>query len=276
MALVDRWFNRTPRGMSLDAARGAAIVPPAGWEPPPRDRLRDVARTLRVVGGVLAGIVADGRRDPTGAVRDSTTAEGLALIQQDLAARVRQLGLTITVHHADRVPRTGGLIFMWNQTSHLDHVVLPIAIPRPFHTTYNNEVRRFPIYGARIRRTDHFWIDRTDENQWREQLARAAERVRAGACILISPEGTRSWDGRLLPMKRGAFLLARLAAQPIVCVTIRGARACLPRGRLGVRPGAIDVELSEPIRVDATTEPILESVVASTFEASIVRGGGRD
>src|SRR5436853_7708364 len=108
MALVDRWFNRTPRGMSLDAARVAALVPPAGWEPPPRDRLRDVARTLRVVGGVLADIVADSRRDPTGAVRDSTTAQGLALIQQDLGARVRQPGPTITVPPAQPAPPTRG------------------------------------------------------------------------------------------------------------------------------------------------------------------------
>jgi 1-acyl-sn-glycerol-3-phosphate acyltransferase len=266
------WFShRPPRGMTLEAARAAAIVPPEGWRPPPRDRVTDVARTMRVVTRVLAGIVADERRGAgNGVVRDTTTADGLALIQADLARTAQALGLDIHVHHADRVPRTGGLIFMWNQTSHVDHVVLPIAIPRPFHSTYNNEVRRFPIYGARIRRTDHFWIDRTDERQWRAQLARAAERVRGGACVLISPEGTRSWDGRLLPMKRGAFLLARLAAQPIVCVTISGARAALPRGRLGVRPGRIDVELSQPIAIDAASESMLEDIVAATFRAAML------
>ena len=257
--------------MTLEAARLAAILPPADWRPPPRDRVADVVRTMRVVTRVLGGIVADERREVgRGVVRDTTTAEGLALIQSDLAQTAAALGLDIHVHHADRVPRTGGLIFMWNQTSHVDHVVLPIAIPRPFHSTYNNEVRRFPIYGARIRRTDHFWIDRTDEKQWRAQMARAADRVRDGACVLISPEGTRSWDGKLLPMKRGAFLLARLAAQPIVCVTIRGARDALPRGRLGVRPGRIDVEMSQPITIDAASELVLEEIVAATFRAAML------
>jgi 1-acyl-sn-glycerol-3-phosphate acyltransferase len=160
---------------------------------------------------------------------------------------------------------------MWNQTSHLDHLVLPIAIPRPFHSTYNNEVRRFPIYGKRLARTDHFWIDRNDEVQWRAQIAVAAERVACGACVLISPEGTRSHDGRLLPMKRGAFLLARQARRPIVCVTVRGARACLPRGAFAVRPGVIDVELSEPIAVDDASSPQLEALVIAAFESSLAR-----
>src|SRR5215470_10224699 len=127
---------------------------------------------------------------------------------------------------------------MWNQTSHLDHLVLPAAIPRPFHSLYNNELRDTPIYGRYLADSGHFWVDRTDEAQWRPQLAKVAARVREGACVLVSPEGTRSWDGRLLPMKRGAFLLARAAGRPIVCVTITGARACLPRGRAAVRGGA--------------------------------------
>jgi 1-acyl-sn-glycerol-3-phosphate acyltransferase len=156
---------------------------------------------------------------------------------------------------------------MWNQTSHLDHVLLPIAIPRPFHTTYNNEVRRFPIYGRYLAKTDHFWLDRNDETQWREQLARAANRIQNGACVLVSPEGTRSWDGRLLPMKRGAFILARAAERPIVCVTVSGARERLPRGRLGIKPGRVTIELSEPIPVET---PDLEDAVVRTFERAML------
>jgi 1-acyl-sn-glycerol-3-phosphate acyltransferase len=248
---------------SLAEARLAGRVPPAGWTPPRPDRLRDAVRTARVVAGLMASVALD-----RAARGDSTTAEGLARIRSDFRVRARQLGITVRVEGEERVPREGGLVFMWNQTSHLDHLVLPLAIPRPFHTTYNNEVRRFPIYGAYLARTDHFWLDRTDESQWRAQLAAAAARVQAGACVLISPEGTRSWDGHLLPMKRGAFALARAAQRPIVCVAVRGARALLPRGRLAVRPGPIEVELCPPIPFDATTEPQLEQLVIATFEAA--------
>jgi 1-acyl-sn-glycerol-3-phosphate acyltransferase len=267
LPLLRTLAGRPPPGMSIADARLAGIVPPAGWTAPRRDRVVDAIRTVVVVGGAIAKMRADleTRRG------DSTTAEGLARIREEFAESARLLRVDVRVHHADRVPATGGLVFMWNQTSHLDHLVLPLAIPRPFHTTYNNEVRRFPVYGEYLRRSDHFWIDRTDETQWREQIDRAAARIRGGACVLVSPEGTRSWDGALLPMKRGAFLLARRAECPIVCVIVRGARELLPRGRLAVRPGTVAIELSEPIPVDATTSPDLEARVIRTFEEGYAR-----
>ncbi len=213
----------------------------------------------------MTGLLRDLARDGG---PDTTTAAGLAEVRVQLGRRLRQLGITVRVHGEDRVPRDGGLIFMWNQTSHLDHLTLPLAIPRPFHSTYNNEVRRFPIYGKRLARSDHFWLDRNDEPQWRAQLAEAARRVREeGVCVLISPEGTRSHDGQLLPMKRGAFYLARLATRPIVCVCVRGAHELLPRGSVIVKPGTVDIELAPPIAIDDESAPHLEELVVEQFNA---------
>ena len=222
-------------------------------------KIVDGLRTARVLTGMLRDLARDGGPD-------TTNAAGLAEIRVQLAARLRQLDITVRVSGEDRVPREGGVIFMWNQTSHLDHLVVPLAIPRPFHSTYNNELRRFPIYGKRLARSDHFWLDRNNEAQWRAQLAEAARRVRDdGACVLISPEGTRSRDGKLLPMKRGAFYLARLAARPIVCVCIRGAHELLARGSLIVKPGTIEVEVAPPIEVDEESAPVLEQRVVERF-----------
>lgn len=201
----------------------------------------------------------------------TTTTEGLGYLRTFCRDLLTHLGIQVTVEDNAHGPHSGGVVYMWNQTSHLDHLVLPLAIPRPFHMTFNNEVRRTPLYGDYLARTGHFWLDRTDETQWRAALAAAAERIRAGAAVLVSPEGTRSWDGRLLPMKRGAFLLARAAASPIVCLTVLGARALLPRGRAGVRPGHIHIVLEPPIPVDPTTSPDLEQLVTRTFEATLAR-----
>jgi len=251
--------------MSLEQARRSGLAPPVDWQPPPRDGVAEIARTGRVFGRMLVTMAIDLARNgkPT---RDSTSTAGYAEVQAACRAHARAIGIDVTVRGVERVPASGGLVFMWNQTSHLDHLLLPIAIPRPFHVTYNNEVRRFPIYGRYLATSDHFWIDRTDEAQWRKQVATAADRVRDGACVLISPEGTRSWDGRLLPMKRGAFVLARAAGRPIVCVTVCGARACLPRGRAGIRPGPVTIELSKPIPTDT---PGLEEHVVETFESAL-------
>jgi 1-acyl-sn-glycerol-3-phosphate acyltransferase len=111
----------------------------------------------------------------------------------------------------------------------------------------------------------HLHVDRTDSAQWRESVARAAARARDGACVLISPEGTRSWDGKLLPMKRGAFMLAAQSECPIVCMTVIGGHERLPRGSAFVRHGPIHVVFSDPIETRGVSDTRLMEVVAATF-----------
>jgi 1-acyl-sn-glycerol-3-phosphate acyltransferase len=239
---------------------------PEGYVPPPPPSPADVARTLRVAGTDLVVYLA--RLALARDVPSTDTADGLAAIGVSFRRTLGRLGVDLEVSHAERVPREGGLVLMWNQETHLDHLVLASAIPRPFLSLYNNEIARFPLYGRHMRRSGHLHVDRTDEAQWRASVARAAARAREGAAILVSPEGTRSWDGELLPMKRGAFILASAAAQPIVCVTVIGGHELLPRGSPFVRAGAIRVVFSEPIAAAGEAEERLAEVVAETFRAT--------
>jgi 1-acyl-sn-glycerol-3-phosphate acyltransferase len=220
----------------------------------------DVARTVRLfaidMGGMLARMaVVDPRRLPS-----TATSDGLAEIAARCSRALGRAGIELEVIGRDRVPLHGGLVFMWNQESHLDHLVLPVAIPRPFFSIYNNAIARFPIYGRHMKRSGHVHVDRTNEAQWRASVAGAAERVAGGECVLVSPEGTRSRGGALLPMKRGAFILAEQSKRPIVCVTVVGGHERLPRGSAIVRGGPMRVVLSEPIETPD------KDLVAATFE----------
>ena len=64
---------------------------------------------------------------------------------------------------------------------------------------------------------------------------------------MIYAEGTRSVDGRLLPFKKGGFVLAIQAGVPVIPLTVTGSREVLPKGSLRIRPGLITVRVGEPI-----------------------------
>jgi 1-acyl-sn-glycerol-3-phosphate acyltransferase len=229
---------------------------------PTRPSARDVARTARVaVTDVLPMILTMAR----GTALSTLTEDGLRIVRGRFRATLGRLGVALEVLGAERVPAEGGLVFMWNQETHLDHLVLAAAIPRPFFTLYNNEVARVPGYGRQLRNTGHVHLDRNDEGQWRPAIARAAERVLAGECVLISPEGTRSADGRLLPMKRGALMLAEAAARPVVCITVVGGHDRMPRGSPFVRGGPLRIVFSEPLAVPPEAESIADAIIR-TFE----------
>jgi 1-acyl-sn-glycerol-3-phosphate acyltransferase len=225
--------------------------------------VRDMVRTIRValtdVVGVLWYLATQ---------RESTNSSvGLERARITYSRMLRHLAVELEVLHTERVPTTGGVVFMWNQESHLDHLVLALALPRPFLSLYNNAVARVPLYGKHMRRAGHIHVDRKNETQWRPAIAHAAGLARGGECILVSPEGTRSWDGELLPMKRGALMLALDAAVPVICVTVIGGHRCMPRGSPWVRSGKIRIVFSEPIDVTDLTVEALAETVASTFRA---------
>jgi len=234
-------------------------VPPPGWRAPPRAGLSATCRQAWTLARLSVPLLRAARRDAQSA--------GIAERQAFCRAALEELGISLDVLGTERVPREGGLVLMWNQESHLDHLVLPAVLPRPVLTLYNNAVARTPLYGSYLRRHGHFHVNRNDEAQWRTSIGDAARAAQAGACLLVSPEGTRSWDGQLLPMKRGAFLLARMAQCPLVCITLVGGHERLPRAAFTVRPGRIKAVFGEPIAVEGDA-PELEATVAEMFRVT--------
>jgi len=248
----------------LSYARLVSLPRPSDYVAPPRPRVRDALRTMSVAALEVPRYLARLAVHDLVEAPSTTTEEGLHATASSFRRTLARLGLELEVLHAERVPREGGLVLMWNQESHLDHLVLASAIPRAFFSLMNNELAATPIYGAHMRKTGHVHVDRTNESQWRPQVAGAAERVAKGECVLISPEGTRSWDGRLLPMKRGAFILAAASGRPIVCVTVIGGHARMPRGSAVVRAGKLRVVFSDCIENDGGD---LVEQVTETFTA---------
>jgi 1-acyl-sn-glycerol-3-phosphate acyltransferase len=78
-------------------------------------------------------------------------------------------------------------------------------------------------------------------------LARAAERVRAGANVIIFPEGTRSPDGSVREFKSGGFHLAIQAGVPIVPISVSGSWRITPKRSLRIESGRVLVRYGAPI-----------------------------
>jgi len=76
----------------------------------------------------------------------------------------------------------------------------------------------------------------------------AASIIRGGKSVVMFPEGTRSTDLRLLPFKRGGFMLALKAGVPVVPVTINGSGRVNPAGLTRLYPGEITITLHPPIQ----------------------------
>jgi 1-acyl-sn-glycerol-3-phosphate acyltransferase len=71
--------------------------------------------------------------------------------------------------------------------------------------------------------------------------------VKHGIHMTIYVEGHRSWDGKLLPFKKGPFYLAEECNVPVVPVTIAGTHEAMPKGRFSIQPGPVTITFHQPI-----------------------------
>ena len=68
-----------------------------------------------------------------------------------------------------------------------------------------------------------------------------------GKNLMIFPEGTRSYDGRLGPFSRAFAILARETGAQIVPLLIKGAYDLMPSTRLVPRFGKVDLTVLPPL-----------------------------
>lgn len=152
---------------------------------------------------------------------------------------------------SDELREDRGYVYMFNHQSHLDIPVLYATLPSPtIRFVAKTELFRIPLWGPALRQAEFIEVDRRDRAQAVEALGRAADLVREGVSIAIAPEGSRSRDGRIQPLKRGGFHLAIGTGAPIVPVAIRGTIDILPRGSRSMRAGVpVRVVIGAPIAV---------------------------
>jgi 1-acyl-sn-glycerol-3-phosphate acyltransferase len=153
-------------------------------------------------------------------------------------------------------------VYVSNHQSQFDIPALVVAMPTDFRIVAKRELLYIPIFGWALWLAGFIFIDRSDRERAIRRLERTVRTIRRGTSVVVFAEGTRSVDGRLLPFKKGGFVLALQAGVPIVPVSIRGGGTVLPKGSLRVRPGTIEVRFGAPIPTTGYSLDTKDSLIA--------------
>lgn len=171
--------------------------------------------------------------------------------------RVEAIGL-------DRFDHSRSYIFMTNHVSNLDPPIQIPLIPRRTSVMVKKELFKVPLLSRAMRMGALVPVDRGNRDAGIEAVRAARAVVEQGLNMTIYVEGKRSFDGKLLPFKKGPFYLAVECAVPVIPMTIVGTHYAMPKARFAIKPAKVQVIFHDPIEPKdfGSREELMEKVRA--------------
>ena len=182
-----------------------------------------------------------------------------------LFSSCRLAGVRFRTVGLENIHKERACIFMSNHVSNIDPPVTIPLIPRRSSVMIKKELFRVPILGKAMRMGSMVPVDRGNRDAGIDSVRAATQVVQQGLNMIIYVEGKRSFDGRLLPFKKGPFFLAMAAGAPVIPVSIYGSEKILGKGSLRMHPGTAEVVFHPPIDPAgfATREELMQAVRAA-------------
>lgn len=173
----------------------------------------------------------------------------------------------IRVNGLEKLPE-GECLVVYNHRSFFDPLILLVKLPlRRMAMISKPENEKIPVVGKYMHMSGFLVIDRKSPMKARSTVEKGAEWIRNGiASVVISPEGTRSKTGKLLPFRAAPFSMARRANCSIVVTTLTNTDRVLknfPFHRTVIELRVVDV-------VNPTDYEVLTSVETSDHIRAIM------
>lgn len=163
------------------------------------------------------------------------------------------VGIRVKIKNKEILDTDKPFIVISNHQSYLDVVVI-ITYIRMTAFLAKKELFKIPIFGTSLRMAGVLEVDRKNPRANRDLGDRMFAKLNEGYFYGAFPEGTRSRDGSLLEFKKGIFHYCTKANIPILPVTFVNAGQRLPRKKMEIHPGELNIVLHPII----TTEEVAE------------------
>lgn len=143
-------------------------------------------------------------------------------------------------------PRTS-YVFVPNHQGAFDIFLVYGYLGRNFKWMMKKGLRKIPLVGKACESGGHIFVDRSSPSKIKATMEKAEASLVDGVSLVVFPEGARTHDGRMIPFKRGAFMLADDLQLAVVPVSINGSFRVLPRSGKWIHWSPLRMTIHAPI-----------------------------
>ncbi|MDD9301074.1 MAG: 1-acyl-sn-glycerol-3-phosphate acyltransferase [Desulfobacter sp.] len=119
-----------------------------------------------------------------------------------------------------------------------------------------------PVFGSACNQLGCIFVDRSNHDAAVQSIEAAKKKLSQKASVLFFAEGTRSRDGKVMPLKKGAFVFAMETGVPILPVTIKNSMDLLPPDTMDLTPGTVEIIVHRPVHISPYHKENLDQLMA--------------
>lgn len=155
--------------------------------------------------------------------------------------------MKVEVTGRENIDKDTSYVFVANHQGAYDIWAIYGYLNHNFKWLMKKELEKIFAIGWACKKAGHVFVDDSSIAGIKETIKDSEKTLQNGMSLVIFPEGSRSWDGKMIPFKRGAFMLAGEFGLPVVPITIDGSFKAMPRSTYNMSPTRIKLTIHKPI-----------------------------
>lgn len=153
----------------------------------------------------------------------------------------------VKVKGREKIDKKQSYVFVANHQGAFDIWAIYGYLGHNFKWLMKKELEKIILVGYACKKAGHVFVDDSSIHGIKDTISESEKTIRDGMSVVIFPEGSRSWDGEMIPFKRGAFMLASEFGLPVVPITIDGSFKAMPRTTYTATPTTVKLTIHDPI-----------------------------
>lgn len=153
----------------------------------------------------------------------------------------------VTVKGKENIDKKTSYVFVANHQGAYDIFAVYGYLGHNFKWMMKKSLEKIPLVGYACKKAGQIFVDNSSPAAVKKTMEDAEKRLRGGMSVVVFPEGSRTFDGKMRRFKKGAYQLAVEFGLPVMPVTIDGAFDVMPRTAKLPRWGHIVLTVHKPI-----------------------------
>ena len=157
----------------------------------------------------------------------------------------------VSVRGLEHIKKGESYVFVSNHQGAFDIFLIYGRLGVPFKWVMKSGIQRIPFVGRACSSAGFVFVDSRTAKSALRSVQESEACIKRGFSVVIFPEASRTYDGKMIRFKKGAFQIAVDSGVKVVPITLNGPYDVLPIGSLNVRPHRMEMVVHPPISVDS-------------------------